>query len=1285
MSKTASATVRSSPPKRTSEPAAEESEDDLYSATPRTSDRMRAPNSPSPVATQGGNGLFVSPTKSNQGDDGSEEELPSNPLGSKERLAELIAQKRAERFAKEKEEKRRRKLQKKDASSSTQPSSDLPDEAIEGPNDQPNPEIERIMSDASRPARKASKKALLEMERETQRISRQQALAHQMKVKKKFTTNDLFARFNMRGPTAATESTNEEQPQAADSTASSAPNSDGIEERPQNPVSTPPSSPPTPFDKQKALVEQGALSKFVPVREDSIAGLAQADDDDEELPEVEDMFKISQQQKEAEAKAAEKVAERAPAEMKGLKIARIEKQPARTLTKDSDDDELEIIPRLPSHLRAFERAKGATGPRSADSKAVHNLRHLAHLNHDDSKPRHKKGTKPSISYTALEARLRRQAKDQARRQQLERIEELRAKGIEIQTHEEKEREADEMENSLEKARLEAQALRKLERKGENGEEGAMEASEDEDEDFEPDGSDDEEEEGEGKQKEHEMVDDAADETDEDEEEFESSEDEAAGSGDTDEGAEADVEDDQQTGGEPAASGALEDTSITAQSRKARQSRVIADDDDEDEAPKTHWTAVSQTPKATPSQPDPFAAFGFGAANGQNTLLSPTQAFNATMQTPTQQDTQEDSFDILRQIAPRTGSSLPPVLPNLDSQTQVESQYNDIFAGSQVPESQRVQLNWETQAPETPLPAGMNRGASALSETPTWEPTQDQGLQSPWTVAPKLRRGDTLDSLPEEHDTQSTVAMRVSESPAPSQTTRKHRGKLTRRQAPAVDSSDDEEEVKADSVRPEKNNAFREMARKRKEAMSATDRAEADKELRGMMEEQAEESEDEYAGLGGDDFVAPETGADREIIDSSAVDVNERELAAHFAERERERNEAETSRLYKDLTTGVLRRKMGANAFDLEEDEDELALRRRRMRQQEEARKRKALLKDDNVKTLAEGRQSKGKDAFLKAIADDDGDDEMVGLSDNEDEGTESANATQEESQRSQPETHDQSNGVLQETSGNKRRLPESEESQERPPAKQRRTAAPTGLRRPTSMLEVQESVSFLLDEPQAAALAGPTAMELSDSEHSDQENSDEGADEDLIAAESARQNDGGFAPNPLSTEAKARKDSIDMPPPPTRLPANQRRTAAPTARAAVIDRLSLKRASSASDPSTAGNRAAWGASTTSTGGTSKPPSLLRRATTNTGANERGVTTNTAAMKALSREGSSGGGRVRQGGSKKSSLAYQARVEERKAIVEASARRREESTRRTAALRRQGSGAGGSRGWGGAFE
>jgi mediator of replication checkpoint protein 1 len=263
--------------------------------------------------------------------------------------------------------------------------------------------------------------------------------------------------------------------------------------------------------------------------------------------------------------------------------------------------------------------------------------------------------------------------------------------------------------------------------------------------------------------------------------------------------------------------------------------------------------------------------------------------------------------------------------------------------------------------------------------------------------------------------------------------------------------------------------------------------------------------------------------------------------------------------------------------------------------------------------------------------------------------------------QSQPEI----NGVpLQDIGGNKRPAEEdTTASQERPPAKQRRTREiDAAFSRPTSIGQVRESLSFLLDEPDQV-LVGPSVLEEDSDLEIEDEPTESGADLDEddfddVAAEEARQNDGGFAPNPKSMEDKAL-----MPPPPRR-PGPLRRTAA---KPAVVDRLSLKRGISSS--ASADSRSAWssGGSTAS----SKAQSLLRRATTSlssSGANDRGVTTGGGGND----RGVTIGGGARVGGNKKSSLAYQARAEERRTIVEASARRRAENTAKIAELRRANS-------------
>ncbi|PPJ53955.1 hypothetical protein CBER1_05818 [Cercospora berteroae] len=1219
-----------------------QSDDELYTVTPQLDSRFRS-QPPFVPASAARSTLFVSPARTTQND--SDDDLPARPTTMKSKLAALVAEKRAERLEKEAE------------AASKHASSDLPDEIVEGAEEPVNPEIERILSDAAKPTRKASKRALLEMERETQRIARQQALAHQMKTKKKFTTNDLFAKFNFRQPTEA------QANQAGDSSASSAPNSDAVDAPSREPPSTPPSSPPTPLDRQRALVEQGALSKLKPVREDSLNSLADLDDD-EDLHDIGTVMSSARNSKPVELEAAVVQTPSLGTEPKrGLKLARLGKKAMAPPSDDSSDDDLEIVQNMPKHLSVLDRAKGTMQKHNTDSRAIHRLKHLAHLGGDDSNTgRRKHGkTRPGMNPAALEAQLRLRAKEQARAQQQERIAELKAKGIEVQTTEEREREQEAFENLLEKARIDAVELRKAEKaaaKEENG--GAdISADESEDEDYiDVSGSEDEarsaEKDG------NDMVDDAAEDDDEDEED---SGDEASEEERMAEETAASAVDEAKTVDEDLPDRASVEDQLNQSrapmiGRKPRKSRVVLDDEDMSDLENSKPPpTIAQTPTQTQDS-DPFAAFNFDAGHQASSLMSPTQMFNATMQTPTQ-DIQQDSMDVLNHLVPPSSSTRPPPTFAVQPQfAQGNGSQPDRVPTSQLPESQQVNLTWETQAPETPIHNSRKAGSVVTSETPGWVPSQDPGLPATWQ-APALALEDTLQSLPDQ-ETQSTVELRVSESPAPAP----KRNRLVRGQRRALQDSEDEDDRVDVSEKASKKDAFKEMARKRKEALGAEELAEAEREAKQMMDEQAEESEDEYAGLGGDDFVAPETEEDREMIDSSLIDVDERQLAAHFAEKQRLADEAEHQQLYKDLMTGALRRKQ-ANMFDLDEDEDDLAARRRQMKQREEARKRKLLLQDESIASLAEGRHSAGKDAFLKAIADDDErDDDVLDLSDVEDDSQVPASLS--DSQASQQP--DISQLPLQEVSGNKRRMEDA--PSERPPAKQRRTQA-SAFRAPASLVEIQDSVSFLLEEPNVP-LAGPTAVDLSSDSEQEMEDADnaagseedEGADD--LQEELARHNDGGYA-----------TDRIAMPPP--RLPASQRRTAA---KPSVVNRISLKRASSTSENSAAGSRTAWGSG--SQGGGCRAPSLLRRATTNgaaQGTNDRGVSTSIG----LSRQDSGGSATgVKMGGSKKSSLAYQARDAERKAIVEQSARRRAENTAKIAQLRRNAS-SGFVKGLGGKFE
>lgn len=341
-----------------------ESNSDIHQKLNQSPKQISSPASPisTPLSGRRVQSLFVSPSRSNE-DSSDGEDLPANPYTSEQRFADLVARKRAEREAREAREAATevQEYRSSDVTLESLDGAEAPDEL--GALD---PEIERIMSDAAKPTRKASKKAMLDMERETQRLARQQALAHQMKVKKKFSTLDLLAKFKYDTNGEPQHLGGVGELEEEDRSASSAPNSDSSEPvTASDPPETPPSSPPTPLDRQKALVEQGALSKLVTVRQDSLASIVH--DNDEELPDVADLVRSSGT---ATVELATVVSPSRGALGRQHKAAQI--------AEESDDD-LDIIFSRPSRYRVFDNIKGTTGRNTHEPKAIHALKHLAHI------------------------------------------------------------------------------------------------------------------------------------------------------------------------------------------------------------------------------------------------------------------------------------------------------------------------------------------------------------------------------------------------------------------------------------------------------------------------------------------------------------------------------------------------------------------------------------------------------------------------------------------------------------------------------------------------------------------------------------------------------------------------------------------------------------------------------------------------------------------------------------------------------------------------------------------
>jgi mediator of replication checkpoint protein 1 len=297
----------------------------------------------------------------------------------------------------------------------------------------------------------------------------------------------------------------------------------------------------------------------------------------------------------------------------------------------------------------------------------------------------------------------------------------------------------------------------------------------------------------------------------------------------------------------------------------RVRRVVDDDESDDEGPKP----ASPTQEAT--QDDAKAAFGFG---NPSTGLGLTQMFAGTMANldnsqAAAEEPEQDSLDFLR--------SLPDTQPGVNfSQT-----HDTLVPNSQLFFSPRKES--QTGA-ETQFSLGIGEvvgpspSRTQFSEAP--EPTQDAGFSFSRSPAGFMAPNSTVE----------TVMMSVAESPI-----KKRTGKLQRgRRETAVELSDVEEDLinaasdfsDVDDIQrpPKHRDAFRAMHKGAKKQKAVNDFNKKTSAAKDIVEEQADESEDEYAGIGGasDDDSGEEEEDLKNMIDTTDVKVDERQLAAFYA-------------------------------------------------------------------------------------------------------------------------------------------------------------------------------------------------------------------------------------------------------------------------------------------------------------------------------------------------------------------------------------------------------------------
>jgi mediator of replication checkpoint protein 1 len=868
------------------EPSSTEDEDDMPVKT--NAARRKLPpkeSTPSPTTSsprgarsrQSSPGLFVTPTatpiktaKATAPRDESESDA-STKRNTNRDLQERVKRIRAQRQAAERKEREEAKRAKNARRLADQESDSDPD----GENG-------RRLTQQTRPTRKAGKKALEEMARDQQRISRNMQLAHQAKTKKKYGTKDLFARFGFNQPDTET-------PSAAviPTPDPSFPLQSSDVEISQH-QDTPPTSPPSQEDIQK---------------HSDLRAEPTLQDRDDETHATSMLFNsaspILMRTDKGKGRAAEfqhlppnpSVKQSKPTLIQRATIgAKPPAVPEMIELSDSDDD-LRVV-KTKSRFPVFDRLPQR---QQQEAPSMLHLRHLAHVTSPSKKlPKGRSG----MSISDLQFSLGLKARQQAQKARQEKIEELKRRGIHIETEEEREKhqvEIGDLVAQFEKARQDDLKLSKLERAEakKNGEGGDGLASSDESEDEDYVASDGEhagdvhgqEEDGEDEEvelsgSEDEDMDDADDEEDPEDEDaaVESNGliDDAAGDDEDGEEFREALEDEKKFLSED-----LDEDDASAPIRKpaAKRSRNIIIDEEDDSQNEVLQEPVSTMKLSQPSQTqgdDAMAAFGFGKSSE---TLGLTQMFAGTMADvdadsknahPFDKEPEQDSLDFLR--------ALPDSQPSPGF-----SQTADLL----VPNSQAFesQEKGTTYRPVSDINLGISQlietspafSHTQLSQDP--EPTQDVGfklLRSPAGLVPPP-------------STVETVMVPVADSPVV-----KRKGKLQqgrRTLAAELSDVDDEAEVTASELDEEEelhtkaSDAFAALKKGAKKQKRIADNFNKKTSwARDAIEEQAEESEDEYAGIGGasDEDSGEDDEELKKMIDESDVKVDERQIAAFFA-------------------------------------------------------------------------------------------------------------------------------------------------------------------------------------------------------------------------------------------------------------------------------------------------------------------------------------------------------------------------------------------------------------------
>ncbi|KAL9036270.1 MAG: hypothetical protein Q9214_006211, partial [Letrouitia sp. 1 TL-2023] len=399
----------------------------------RRSGAKSVPSSPF-VNHQSSPSLFLSPSSpqpsrsplSGAQDSGSDSNLPPDPKAN-ERFLALVARKKEEREEKAAAEEQRKQEWHKQQAKVAKRSGQRGDISSSSEDDA-EAEGARKLTQQARPTRKASKKALEEMSRETQRMNRNMQLAHEARTRKKITKESLFARFNFRANTSTNVTSN--QMNISSAAASSMPTSDS---EIRDVHESPPTSPLGPDEETIEIPQISPLAAMVSSKDLE----AQVEPSDEDLPDIVDHVaqcsaKLDKGKERATDNEPQTLGERKEKPGAKKEIAsqrqirlRLLEPTNKARSTHSSDSELEIVPERKkmkaSKFDAFERF---TGAKATGGRSLQTLRALANLS---SPSKNDARSKPSMALSDMQTLLQNRARQQAAQERAEKIQELKMK------------------------------------------------------------------------------------------------------------------------------------------------------------------------------------------------------------------------------------------------------------------------------------------------------------------------------------------------------------------------------------------------------------------------------------------------------------------------------------------------------------------------------------------------------------------------------------------------------------------------------------------------------------------------------------------------------------------------------------------------------------------------------------------------------------------------------------------------------------------------------------------